>query len=96
MERLRQHAGPVGADAERPQSAAHLPRSPSRKRHSEHLTGIDLPLIDQIRDAPRDGARLAGPRTRQYTHRTARREDCGPLLGVESVEDAAVTCGAGR
>ena len=76
---LRGLTEPEGA-----QPRAHLPRGAGGERHREHLAGGDMPGLDQVRDAVRDGARLARARTGEDAQRAARGAYGDGLVGIES------------
>jgi hypothetical protein len=76
--RLRQRRVPE--DFEHP--LAHLFGGLIGKRHGENRIRRHAALLDQIRNAVRNHARLAGARTGQQKHRPIDREDSFALLRV--------------
>ncbi len=65
------------------QPLAHLARGLVRERDREDLLGLDPVRVDQVRDAVREDARLAGARAGDDEQRPFRREDRLPLGRVQ-------------
>ena len=76
-----------GFQVERAQPGAHLPRGARRERHGQHLAGGHVTGGHQVRDAPGDGAGLAGTGAGQHAHRPTGRLHGLALLVVEVVQE---------
>ena len=82
-----ERAGLDAADAELAQPGAHLARGARGERHREDRRGRVDPAAHAVRDAVRDGARLAGPGAREHADRSRQGECDRALVGVEGFED---------
>jgi hypothetical protein len=89
VERRHPHAGDARAQ-QRLDPPAHFFRRFVGERDGEDFVRLRVTVADEIRDAARDDARLAGARARENQQRPADVQDRFALLGIQGVQEVHV------